>query len=88
MAWPGRAFVVSSGMLDISEQLDAWYGRLVLIAATAARSALPSVTVEAHKKRAAKLLDRLDQLCRNERIAWAFAAGPSGDPSLACRTLH
>ena len=84
----GSAFVVSSGMLDISEQLDAWYGRLVLIAATAARSALPSVTVEAHKKRAAKLLDRLDQLCRNERIAWAFAAGPSGDPSLACRTLH
>jgi hypothetical protein len=83
----GSAFVVASGMLDISEQLDAWYGGLVLIAATAARSAVSSVTVEAHKKRAAKLMDRLDQLCRNERIAWVFAAG-SDDPSVAGRTLH
>ena len=83
----GSAFVVASGMLDISEQLDAWYGGLALIAATAARSAVSSVTVEAHKRRAAKLMDRLDQLCCDERIAWAFAAG-ADDPSLADRTLH
>lgn len=83
----GSAFEVASGMLDISEQLDAWYGGLVLLATATARTALSSVTVEAHRRRAAKLMHRLDQLCRDQRIAWAFTAG-SDDLSFVGRTLH
>jgi len=81
--------VIASGMLDIGDQLDAWYGGHAVSAATAARLALPNVTTEAHRKRAEKLMLRLDQLCANDHIAWAFAAGPEEQtPPLSPRTLH
>jgi len=83
----GSALLVAGGMLDITEQLDAWYGPLVVTAAAAARSALPSVTSEAHRKRADKLMLRLEQLCGNTHIAWAFAAGEELRPT-PLRTLH
>jgi hypothetical protein len=76
--WAGSAFAVTSGMLNVSEQLDAWYAGLVTSAVRAARTASSRVTVEAHKRRAEKLLRRLDQLCADERIAWAFAV-PNGE---------
>jgi hypothetical protein len=81
------ALLVAGGMLDITEQLDAWYGGLVVTAAAAARAALPSVTSERHRKRADKLMCRLEQLCANTHIAWAFAVseGPRPPP---LRTLH
>jgi hypothetical protein len=79
---------VASGMLDISEQLDDWYGGVILMAVAAARSALSGVTVEAHKRRAAKLMDRLDLLCRDERVAWAFTDGLRRSSSHAGRTVH
>jgi len=81
--------IIASGMLDIGDQLDAWYGGHAVSAATAARLAFPNVTIEAHRKRAQKLMLRLDQLCANDHIAWAFAAGPEGQtPPLSPRTLH
>ena len=81
------AVQLACGTLDISELLDAWYGELVLIAVATARTALPAVTVEAHRRRAARLLDRLELLCADERIAWAFTEG-SRRPSPVGRTLH
>jgi hypothetical protein len=81
------AVQLACGTLDISELLDAWYGELVLIAVATARTALPAVTVEAHRRRAARLLGRLELLCGDERIAWAFTEG-SRRPSPVGRTLH
>ena len=83
----GSALAVSAGTLDITEYLDALYGGLAVTAAAAARSAY-SVTAETHRKRADKLMLRLDQLCANQRIAWAFAAGAEDQPSIFRRTLH
>jgi hypothetical protein len=83
----GSALLVAGGMLDVTEQLDAWYGSLVVTAAAAARSALPRVTSDGHRKRADKLMFRLEQLCANSHIAWAFAAGQEVHPPLL-RTLH
>src|SRR5262245_1827769 len=83
----GSALLVAGGMLDITEQLDAWYGGLVVTAAAAARSALPSVTSDGHRKRAEKLMLRLEQLCANSHIAWAFAVSPEVRPP-PLRTLH
>ena len=83
----GSALLVAGGMLDITAQLDAWYGGLVVTAAAAARSALPSVTSEKHRMRANKLILRLEQLCANTHIAWAFAAGDEDRPP-PLRTLH
>jgi hypothetical protein len=83
----GSALLVAGGMLDITEQLDAWYGGLVVTAAAAARSALPSVTSDGHRKRADKLMFRLEQLCANTHIAWAFAVSPEVRRA-ALRTLH
>jgi len=83
----GSALAVSAGTLDITEYLDALYGGLAVTAAAAARSAY-SVTAETHRKRADKLMLRLDQLCANQRIAWAFAAGAENQPSIFRRTLH
>lgn len=83
----GSALAVSAGTLDITEYLDALYGGLAVTAAAAARSAY-SVTAETHRKRADKLMLRLDQLCANQRIAWAFTAGAENQPSIFRRTLH
>ena len=83
----GSALAVSAGTLDITEYLDALYGGLAVTAAATARSAY-SVTAETHRKRADKLMLRLDQLCANQRIAWAFAAGAEDQPSIFRRTLH
>ena len=74
-------------MLDITEQLDVWYGGLVVTAAAAASSALPRVTSAGHRKRVDKLMLRLEQLCANTHIAWAFAAGQEVQPP-PLRTLH
>jgi hypothetical protein len=87
----GSALAVVAGALTVCEQLATWYGGLAVAAAAAARSARPHVTVEAHQQRANKLLLRLDQLCANDHIAWAFvaAAGSSRPaPDTAARTLH
>jgi hypothetical protein len=83
----GSALLVAGGMLDITEQLDAWYGGLVVTAAAAARSALPSVTSQQHRERADKLMLRLEELCANAHIAWAFAVGEEAPPP-PLRTLH
>src|SRR5262245_1500476 len=83
----GSALLVAGGMLDITEQLDTWYGGLVVTAAATARSALPSVTGEGHRKRADKLMLRLEQLCANTHIAWAFAVAEEARPP-PLRTLH
>jgi hypothetical protein len=78
----GSAIAVSTEMLDIGERLDALYGGLTVTAAAAARSALASVTDETHRKRADKLMLRLDQLCANQRICrapWKIAPpAPAG----------
>ena len=86
----GSAIAVSAEMLDIGERLDALYGGLAVTAAAAARSALASVTDETHRKRAEQVgaALRLDQLCANQRIAWAFAAGADEQPPIFRRTLH
>jgi hypothetical protein len=76
--WAMAAWGITVGMLDLSELLDEWYGKLVVAAAAAARSAFPKVTAEAHRKQAAEFIRRLDQLCTDERIAWAF---PSTEPA-------
>jgi hypothetical protein len=83
----GRALLVAAGMLDITEQLDAWYGGLAVAAAAVARSALANVTSQAHRKRADKLMRRLEELCTNTHIAWAFAASGQDRPQPP-RTLH
>ena len=83
----GSALLVAGGMLDITEQLDVWYGGLVVTAAAAASSALPRVTSAGHRKRADKLMLRLEELCSNPMIAWAFAANIEERPQPA-RTLH
>ena len=84
----GSALTVAAGALTMWEQLDAWYGGLAVTAAAAARSALPSVTAEAHRRRANKLMLRLEQLCANDHIAWAFAAAVKECEPAAQRTLH
>jgi hypothetical protein len=86
--WAGSAHVLTVGMLDIGEQLDAWYAGLVVTAAGVARAASCRVTVTAHKRRAAKLMLRLDGLCADERVAWAFDAPGEDDWSISRRTLH
>src|SRR5262245_35217478 len=83
----GSALLVAAGMLDITDQLDAWYGGLAVTAAAAARSALAKVTSQGHRKRADKLMLRLEELCGNSHIAWAFAAGAQERPQ-PLRTLH
>jgi hypothetical protein len=70
----GQALTVAAGLLTVGEQLDNWYGGLAVAAAVAGRLALPSVTVEAHRRRAYKLISQLEQLCANEQIHWAFVA--------------
>jgi hypothetical protein len=88
----GSALTVAAGALTVCEQLDNWYGGLAVAAAVSARLALPSVTEEAHKRRAQKLMLRLEQLCVNEQINWAFvaAAGRSAAvrPPPQRTTLH
>jgi hypothetical protein len=88
----GSALTVAAGALTVCEQLDNWYGGLAVAAAVSARLALPSVTEEAHKRRAQKLMLRLEQLCVNEQIHWAFvaAAGRSAAvrPPPQRTTLH
>jgi len=83
----GSALLVAAGMLDITEQVDAWYGELAVTAATVARSALANVTNQVHRKRADKLMLRLEELCTTTQIAWAFAEGAQDRPQLP-RTLH
>lgn len=70
----GSAFAITTGLLDLSDQLDVWYGGHAVTAVVLARSAFPNVTSDAHRRRAAKLMLRLDQLCADNRIAWAFAS--------------
>jgi len=88
----GSALTVAAGALTVCEQLDNWYGGLAVAAAVSARLAAPSVTAAAHKRRADKLMLRLEQLCANDQINWAFvaAAGRSAPvrPSLQRTTLH
>jgi hypothetical protein len=86
--WAECALALTMGMLDISEQLDIGYAGLVVSAATAARAAAARVTVEGHKRRAAMLMLRLDQLCADERVAWAFAAPGEDERSMPRRLLH
>jgi hypothetical protein len=87
-SWAGSALALTDGMLDISEQLDLGYAGLVVSAAGAARAASFRVTAEAHKRKAAKLLLRLDQLCADERVAWAFAVPGEDEQALPRRLLH
>jgi hypothetical protein len=70
----GSALTVAAGALTVSEQLDNWYGGLAVAAAVSARLALPSVTAQTHRRRADKLMIRLEQLCANDQINWAFVA--------------
>src|SRR5262249_58106409 len=85
----GSAPPVVAGALTIGEQLDAWYGGLAVTAAAAARAALPSVTAATHRRRADKLMLRLELPCANDHIAWAFAAAPPKPPEPTVeRTLH
>jgi len=88
----GQALSVAAGTLTVCEQIDNWYGGLAVAAAVAARLALPSVTAEAHRGRANKLMARLEQLCANDRIHWAFAAAAGRSPAVRRRsqrtTLH
>jgi hypothetical protein len=75
-------------MLDITEQLDAWYGGgLAITAVAVARSALRKVTSQGHRRRAGRLMLRLEELCTNTHIAWAFAARAQDRPQPS-RTLH
>jgi hypothetical protein len=84
----GSALTVAAGMLDTCEHLDAWYGRLAVTAAAAAHAALPHVTSEVHRRKADKLMLRLEQLCANHQIAWAFAAGRTHHRQGSPRTLN
>jgi hypothetical protein len=88
----GSALTVAAGALTVCEQLDNWYGGLAVAAAVSARLALPSVTGQAHRRRADKLMLRLQQLCANDQINWAFvaAAGRSAAvrPPPQRTTLH
>jgi hypothetical protein len=70
----GSALTVAAGALTVCEQLDNWYGGLAVVAAVSARLALPSVTAQAHRRWADKLMIRLEQLCANDQINWAFVA--------------
>jgi hypothetical protein len=70
----GSALTVAAGTLTVCEQLDNWYGGLAVAAAVSARLALPSVTAQAHRPRADKLMIRLELLCTNDQINWAFVA--------------
>jgi hypothetical protein len=73
--WASSAAVIAAGLPHLGDTVvDEWYGDLVASAADAARSALPKVTVEAHKRRAARLMLRLDHLCSDVRIAQPLAA--------------
>ena len=83
----GSALSLAAGMLDVGEQLDACYGSLAVTAAAVARSAQAKVTHEKHRRRADKLMLRLDQLCGNSQIAWAFVAS-APDRHSPLRTLH
>jgi hypothetical protein len=84
----GSALTLAAGMLDIGEQLDACYGSLAVTAAAVARSAHSKVTYEKHRRRADKLMLRLDQLCSNSQIAWAFVASGGQRRQPPLRTLH
>jgi hypothetical protein len=68
----GSALTVAAGMLDTCEHLDAW----------------PHVTSEVHRRKADKLMLRLEQLCANHQIAWAFAAGRTHHRQGSPRTLN
>jgi len=81
------ALTLAAGMLDVGERLDVWYGSLAVTAAAVARSALPKVSCQRHRRRADKLMLRLDQLASNSLIAWAFVASGNDRPS-PVRTLH
>src|SRR5262245_13169555 len=83
----GAALTRAAGLLDVGERLDVWYGSLAVTAAAVARSALPKVSCERHRRRADKLMLRLDQLASNSLIAWAFAASGKDRPA-PVRTLH
>jgi hypothetical protein len=83
----GSALLVAAGLLDITEQFDAWYGGLTVTAAAAPRSALANVTSQGHRKRADKLMLRLEELCTHPHIAWAFATN-ARDQAQPMRTLH
>jgi hypothetical protein len=83
----GGALGIASGTLDIEEQMVSWYGGFAVAAVAAARSALSSVTAVTHRRRADKLMHRLEQLCDDHRIAWAFVAGAEHKP-ISHRTLH
>jgi hypothetical protein len=83
----GSALTLAVGMLDVGERLDVWYGSLAVTAVAVARSALPKVSYERHRRRADKLMLRLDQLAGNPLIAWAFVASGKERPS-PVRTLH
>jgi len=86
-----QALTVAAGALTIGEQLDNWYGGLAVVAAVAGRLALPSVTAKAHRRRADKLMARLEQLCADDQINWAFAAAAGRSPAFRpppLQTLH
>jgi len=78
----GQALSVATGALTVCEQADNWYGGLAVAAAVTARLALPSVTAEAHQRRAQKLMTRLEQLCGNDHIHWAFVAAAGRSPAV------
>jgi hypothetical protein len=87
----GQALTAAAGALTVCEQLDNWYGGLAVAAAVAARLAVPSVTVAAHRQRAAKLMTQLEQLCANNHINWAFVAAAGRSPAVQPspqRTVH
>lgn len=87
----GQALAVAAGALTVSEQIDNWYGGLAVAAAVAGRLALPGVTEKAHRRRADKLMIRLEQLCANDQINWAFVAAAGRSPAVrppSLRTLH
>jgi hypothetical protein len=90
-SWGASAFALTVGMLDIYEQLGDWYADLVVSAAGAARAAAYKVTVKAHKTKADTLLLRLDRLCADQRVAWAFPVPGEDDDgwrSMSGRRLH
>ena len=82
----GQALTVAAGALTVCEQLDNWYGGLAVAAAVAGRLALPSVTIEAHRRRADKLMTRLEHLCANDQIKWAFVAAAGRSPAVRPRS--
>ncbi len=87
----GQALTAAAGALAVCEQLDNWYGGLAVAAAVAGRLAVPGVTVEAHRRQADKLMTRLEQLCANDHINWAFVAAAGRSPAVrppSQRTVH